>query len=428
MNELFARIGNRTSGFILLAITAGLAAFAGMTIYAAVFRWMAVADLRECQLCILGRDHAAALAAARAAAQAQPGNAVAVLPSLDLARDEDARTLDRFLARARAPQRETLLAGAGLALALHGKPAGEVPGDDGALLAYLATLAGNPAAPPPMLAGDAPPHRGILSLALLRRFQAAWTLGNAAAIREAAGALLLLDPRQVDAGRLRVLLIVLAGQPGALSPTALGAQIASLVPEGGARLALLRQLGRLAPAHLPELSAIIPPDQQSAEERAAGQLASTGRLDDLVKAVLLRPDEDVLRSLLPRALGEGRLDLARPMLALLRADHRPAFEAALAQADGDLATLVRLGGDATALQPRITTPLIANGRLSFHLATASGVIPHAAVEVRIDGRALAADKVARYGSLVVAELGGATTTPYEVLLAGKVVAGGRLGQ
>lgn len=428
MNELFARIGYRTSGFILLGITAILALFAGTTIYAAVYRWMAVADLRECQLSILGRDHAAALAAARAAAQAQPGDAVAVLPSLDLAREDDLRILDRLMAKARPAQRDTLLAGAGLGLALHGQPAGDIPGDDGILLAYLATLAGSGGAAAPKLMGDAPPHRGILCLALLRRFQAAWNSGNASAIRDAAGPLLLLDPRQSDAGRLRVLLLVLSRQPGAVPTTALGAQIASLVPELQARLALLRQLGRLAPEHLPELSAIIPADQQSAEERASGLLAATGRLDDQVKAVLIKPDEDVLRNLLPRAIGEGRLDLARPMIALLRADHRPPFETALAQAEGDLATLVRLGGDATALEPRITAPLIANGRLSFHLATTSGVIPHAAVEVRIDGLALAPDKVARYGSLVVAELGGATTTPYEVRLAGKVVASGSLGR
>ncbi len=144
--------------------------------------------------------------------------------------------------------------------------------------------------------------------------------------------------------------------------------------------------------------------------------------------MLLKPDEDVLRSLLPRAISEGRIDLARPMLALLRADHRPPFAIALAQAEGDLDALVRLGGDAAALQPRITSPLIANGRMAFHLATASGVIPHGAVEVRLDGRVLAPDKITRYGSLVVVELGGATTTPYEVRLADKVVASGRLGQ
>jgi hypothetical protein len=427
MNELLERIGYRTSGFILLALTAGLALFGAWTIYAAVFRWMAVADLRECQLSILGRDRVAALAAAKDAALAQPHDAVAVLPSLDLARDADLKVLDRLAARARPGQRDTLQAGAGLGLALHGKPVPSLAGDDGALLAYLATLAGSTGAAPPTLPGDAPPHRGILALALLRRFQAAWTGGNAAAIRDAAGPLLLLDPRQPDAGRLRVLLLVLASRPGSIPPNALGAQLASQIPEGGPRLVLLRQLCRLSPAHLAELCANIPADQQSSEERAAGLTATNGRLDDQVKAVLLKPDEDVLRTLLPRALSEGRSDLARPMVALLRGDHRQPYEAPLAQAEGDLDTLVRLGGDATALQPRISVPLIANGRMSFQLACTAGVIPHAEVEVRLDGRVLASDKVTRYGSLVVVELGGATTTPYEVRLAGKVVASGKLG-
>ncbi len=431
MNELFARIGYRTSGFILLALTTALAVFAAITIYGAVFRWMAVADLRDCQLSILGRDRVAAAAAAHDAAQAQPHEAVAVLPARDQARDEDLRTLDRLAAKARAGQRDALRAAAGLGLALHGKPPGDLPGDDGALLAYLATLSGsggNGGAAAPKLPGDSPPHRGILALALQRRFQAAWTSGNASAIRDAAGPLLLLDPRQSDAGRLRLLLLVLASQPGSIAPLALGTQAAGMIPDSAVRLLLVRQLCRLSPAHLPELAAIIPAELQTSDEHAAGLIAVTGRLEDQVKSVLARPDEDILRNLLPRALSEGRLDLARPMLALLRADHRPAFELALAQAEGDLDALIRLGGDAAALQPRISNPLIANGRMSFHLASAAGVIPHAAVEVRLDGVALAGAKVTRYGSLVVAELGGATTAPYEVRLAGKVVASGRLGQ
>ncbi len=426
MNELFARIGYRTSGFILSGFAALLVAFGLWTMVSAVFRWMAVTDLRDYQLATLGRDRAGAAAEAQAAAQAQPRDAVCVLPALDLAKEEDQRTLERLLAHARPGQRDALQAAAAFGLALRGKPPGEVGGDDGALIAYLPTIAADGGAHAPKLPGERPPHRGILAQVLLRRFQATWTAGVAASIRDAAAALLLLDPRQPDAGRLHAILLVLSARPASFPPGSLNAQLSSLVNDSVARLTLVRQLIRLSPAHAADLSAVIPPEQQSAEERTSGSLTANGRLDDQVRAALTTPNEGIMLALLPRVLSEGRADLARPLIAQLRNDLRPPFATALAQAEGDLDTLVRLGGDAALYQARISAPLIANGRMSFHLSCAAGIIPHAPVEVRIDGRTLSADKITRFGSLVVAELGGATTAPFEVRLADKLVASGKL--
>ncbi len=193
---------------------------------------MAVADLRECQLSILGRDHAAALAAARAAAEARPSEAIAVLPSLDLARDEDLRAASTAPRRqTRGPgQRDALSAGAGLGLVLHGKPPGDVAGDDGALLAYLGTPSPAPAVRRHLkLAGDvhrtaASHHRPRPAAALPVRHGRAATPPP---IRRTppAPCCCSIPARAMPAG-LRVLLLVLSSQPGAIPPNVLASQIA----------------------------------------------------------------------------------------------------------------------------------------------------------------------------------------------------------
>lgn len=423
MRELINKLGTRSSGFTLMAIAAGLAACGAGLVMTSIWRWEAIDSLDTYHLSLFARAGKDALEAAREAAQDMPHEATAVLPSLDLSHDEAVQTMTRLVPRAGPGQRRLLEVADGLAQVLHDKAPADIPGDDGILLSYLAALPKTGPSAAPALGNGSPPQRGILALALQRRFAAAWAAGDAESVRAACGPLLLLDPRQPDAGRLRILLSV---SDTATSSDRLRAVFQEGLPDAAARVAFIRQACVLWPHRLPDLVALIPPEQLTVEERQSSLTSISGKLDDQVRNAVSHPDQDIIDMLLPRAIAMGRVDLARQLFNLLHADRKAPHELALATLEGDLPTMLKLSGDHPELIPRISTPVIANGRMSFHLASPSGFIPHTRIDVRIDGKPLSDDKVLHWASLVTVDIGPSSGRPYEVRLGDRIVASGKL--
>jgi hypothetical protein len=419
MMALLDRLGARTGGIILLVVAAVLGLLAAWIAYGAINRWQTASSLEDWRLDLLARDDSAAHQDAQDAA-ATRGDAAAVLPSIDLASEADAQLLETLAARVPARQREAVRTVAALAAARRGATAASAPGTDGVLIAHLQRL-GKDGPPPALELGhDDPPHLATLAVVLARQFQAAWAAGAVDAIRQAAGPLLLLDPRRKEAPALRLILAATdSGYPGPQL-----AQLITAIPEQGERLALVRQLCRLSSAHTLDLVKAIPPDKATAEEQQRGLLGSESQLEPLVKKALATPSEPVSEALIPRCLAEGRGDLARQLIALLRADRKPPFELALASAEGDLAAVARLAGDKPELAPRISPPVFADGQFAFHLSTTSGLIPRTPVEVRVKGQPVPAGRIQRFASLVLVHATLAAGDAYEVRLGDRVIGSG----
>jgi hypothetical protein len=423
MMALITRLGVRTSGIILLTI-AGVTTAAGVgLIVTSIWRWQAVVSLESYHLSLFARDAHQASQAANEAAQAMPGFATALLPALDLSSTDGEQRIARLIPRSPAAQRRVLEAGDGLAQVLLGKAPPDLPGDDGQLLGYLATLPKNGPSSAPALTSDAAPQRGILSLVYIRRFQAAWAEGAAETVRAASGPLLMLDPKQPDAGRLRCLLY--ASDPA--TPSArLRSVLSEAITDRLARTLFIRQLYRLWPARMADLLAEVPTEALTADERLYSAVTSSGGLDDQVRNAISHPDQGTIGALLPRVLAIGRLDWAHTLISLLPPERRPEYDLAVATLAGDLDAVITIGGDRPDLHPHITAPVVAQGHMAFHLATSSGFIPRGHVVVRIDGKPLSDDKVQHWASLVNADIGTAAGLPYEVRLGDRVVANGQL--
>ena len=422
MIPFLAQLGSRTAGIILLALSAIVTLSAAWLIWSSIARWEAIASINAYHIAILARADKDAQTLAREAASELPQNPVTALPMLDLSRDQDAQSLARLSVQATARQRHLLETAAALSEVLAGRPPGDVTGDDGVLLRYLAALPrSGPAAAPTLTDGD-PPQRGILALTLQRRFRAAWAAGDGDAVRAAAGPLLLLDPRQPDASRLRAILYAADPQ---ITPTRLQTAITDALSDIKSRVAFVRQLCVLLPKRSADLVAIIPAGQQTPDEHRLGASTNTGTLDEQVRFAIDHPDQALVETLLPRALALGRGDQARLLFNLLTADRKPPFALAVATLEGDVESVIALSGDLPELHPQISPPIIADGTMTFQLATPSGLLPHARIDLRIDGRPVSESAISRVASLVSVNIG-TMKGPYELRLGSRLVASGKL--
>lgn len=162
-------------------------------------RWMAVIEVREAQSLAIhaGRLDDARRVAASAASRV-PYEAVPALLAADLSQPDSAERLIGLAGIPSRLERQTLLAAAGLARALAGRPTEvdlEGTGDGRMVAAIVATRAGREVG---KLAGtdESPPHLAVERAALTVLARKAWEDGRRDDLRRYAGALVMLDPQQ----------------------------------------------------------------------------------------------------------------------------------------------------------------------------------------------------------------------------------------
>lgn len=416
---LIDQLGSRNVGIALCVVAAVSLTFATIITVRAITRWQTVNAVEDFHLDRLSGDEKGALESGREAAELMRSNAVAVLTSIRLQDDADVRSLDELTARVEPRQREAMDTTAALGRALRGQSSGGASGSNGTLIRYIeqlskADIVGQTAFPD--ISGD-PPNMTMYASARRLQFKTAWIAGKVEDIREAAGALYLLDPNGRSAGSLKLILAALDRNYDGSKLN----NITSVVADPTERVALLRQLARLAPDRQFEIYSVIPADKLTSDEQQVILLRAKGKIDDLVLKGLQEGREPVLLALADRCLKEGRYDLVKQILPRLSDDARKPYALSLALGEGDLAAAVKLAGDRAELQPKISAPIVTSSRVTFHLSTDAGFVPRSPLDVRIGNKPVKPEKIQRFGSLVSVELTAGQAGTLEVKLGDQTV-------
>lgn len=429
MNEFFDRlidqIGSRTIGIILLVIAAVMLVFAGLNGHAGINRIFAANALHDARMHALAGERTNAQRAAREARDWLDRDADVLFAGIDLMDPGAGATLESAIPRVPPRQRADIDGVLALHRALHGKdPGAGATGGDALAIRALSELTKTGRASAPVFTADAPPHRVTLALLTQRQFAAALGSGDAAAIRKTAGQVILLLPRHPEAKAMHALLRGL----DPLADSQVVRNDLEYIQAVDERLRVNRLIALLAPGRASKLAEGIPQAQRTPAELALTKaiLGATGAgggetLESIVVKALRDPNEPQLELLIPRAVREGRLDFAKRMTGLLRQERKPPFELLIADAGGDLIEMLRLGAGQPQLALKASTPLVAGGRASFHLSNAAGFVPRGAIELRLDGLPVAADKVARLGSIVSVEVGAGGSPKLELRVGSTVI-------
>jgi hypothetical protein len=424
VNALIDALGLRTLGFILLGIAAILLLVAVLIIMGAVTRWQAIASLDDYRLKALAGNGKEGQALAKEAATLLGSEATTALAAIDLGDPAAGAALQNIISRVPPAQRPAVETALALHQALNGQAVSSMPeGGNGAAIRHIVELAkgGKPATLE--LPKDSPAYATVLVMLAHRRFQAAWTSGDAQAIRQTAGELALAAPLSPHAKPLLALTRV-------LEPDVDTNQIRpalDLIRDADTKLMITRALALLVPRHAVLLVQTIPADKRTPDERALLQPQSTptpspgstpsaaqaqagaaNRNPDLelvVRAAMASPTEVTLETLIARSINEGRTDLARKMLELVRVERKPQWQFLIAEAEGDLATILRLAPNKPEYQPRTSKPVFTSGAVSFHLSTSNGFVPRNVLGVTLAGKPIPRAQVQRVGSLVTIDVG-----------------------
>lgn len=429
MNEAIDRfidqVGSRTIGIVLLVIAAVMLLFAGLNGYAGVNRIFAANALHDARMHALAGERTDAQRSAREAREWLEHDADVLFAGLDLTDPGAGAVLEAAIPRVPPRQRSEIDGVLALHRALHGKdPGNGATGGDALAIRALAELTKTGRATAPTFTADAPPHRVSLALLTQRQFSAALASGDAAAIRQIAGQVILLLPRHPEVKAMHAMLRGL----DPVADTSLVRNDLEQISAVDERLRVNRLIALLAPGRATKLAEGIPQAQRTPAElaltRAIVGSAGTGggeTLETIVVRALREPNEAQLELLIPRAVREGRLDYAKRMTGLLRLERKPPFELMIADAGGDLVEMLRLSAIQPHLALKASTPLVAGGRASFHLSNAAGFIPRGAIELRLDGLPVSAEKVARLASIVSVEVGAGGSPKLELRVGSTVI-------
>jgi len=394
----------RLVGIILMCVAGALLITAGLIGWNAVQRWQAINHITDSHIARLAGRASSAKESAEAAAALLPDDAMATLPALDPADDGAGPRLER-LARAVHPRDRAIVATtAAFSAALRGSDAEAIDGADGLLIKHLTALAKGGLPPFPTLPANDAPQLAILVQAAQQHAAAAWKAGNRDQLIRGLGMVLLARPTHAEAKAMATLLT-------AFEPRAEKAQLANLIgglgPEG---LALARRAALLMPERAPQILAVIPSAQRTPEEEqrilaAGGEQGES--LDSLVQKGLASPSPALLASLFRRCLDQDKVDLARQIADKAVEPQRRDLQAALANHIGDALALAALHPERSDLKPTTSPPVGRPGVIAFHLATGSGLVPRVGeLHARVDGKAVPATSIKRWGSLVVLLLPG----------------------
>ncbi len=407
----------RLFGILLLSTSAVCLLLAVVIGWGAISRWRAISAANHWQTARLTGNSNDTIEAAQAAAHYGSSEAALGLPAVDLKAPDTVR-LDAL--RRGVPARQRPLIDATLAFhgLLHGGNGQDLQGDNGRLLAHVATLKQGLSIPPfPKLERGSDMYAAILDYALQAHIQVAWNAGDAGKLLEALAPFVLLRPDHADYAKART---ILAG----LSGTAMG----GFLVQDANRVILLRQLATLAPEHADALFALIPEKDRSAAEIQRLLLAggAQSELKPLVERALANPSDAVLLVLFRRCLAENNRELAQHLLAQAPPSIKPAMELAFAFSSGDVAAMVRLQPQRKDLRPQITPPLGRENVITCHLTTAAGLNPsNAGLVVRLNEEPVAPERIKRRGSLLEIQFhGGGTVVNLEIKIGDVVVFGG----
>lgn len=410
-------LDTRTIAIAMLAGAGVLFVGAGMTVWNGVDRFFAAGALADHAEAAWEGDVAAARRAAENAAGWMGDDARAVLPTIDPTDPASDRRLELLAAQVPGSQRGLVLVARNFGRALRGDELLQpesMQGGDGALVRHIAELAALERGPLPGLPETEryqPPGYEILHHALEARVAAAWRLGDSAAIRTAAAALLALDPDHPAARELALATAALdpSGHHGVIRTRAqaLGEEQRSAAVRG-----LIAQidrdpavLGNADPARrVAVLLDLIPQDRRSARELTRWLDSGERDLEAVVAEAKRAGTPAVVTAAINRSLAAERYDLARELVARLPADAQRAARLSIAELTWDTATLAELAEDPEAYLPRVVAPHLAFDHVAFHLSSASGAIPRKGVHLRIDGKPVHANQVRRFGSLVMAPI------------------------
>ncbi|MBA3685922.1 MAG: hypothetical protein H0W72_11880 [Planctomycetes bacterium] len=357
--------------------------------------------------------------AARASSATLPAEPAAVLPAIDFASEDGYARLERLRREAHPRHRQLIETAMAYSEALRGKsPSSRPDGADGAIASELARLVrGEPGAAEPVAQGLAP-NFALFDQVTQLRARAAWASGDAAAIPPTFSSVLLLHPRHSQAVQLRAIAIALAPETSnELIPRALDHL------SGSERATVVRQLALLSPSRAALFALQVPEDQRTGEEHQRVLLAGGGELPALVDRAVARPSDPVIAAIASRCLAEGQPALARKLLEKATPALQGDLTLAIAIAEGDVAGVAAAGGDA---KLAVSTPLARPGQIALHIATVSGLLPRTGLEVRIDGKTVPSDRIARWGSLWLLDGPGNGTHTVDVLVGGQPAWGGRV--
>jgi hypothetical protein len=230
----------------VLSLSAALLAWNGIQ------RWLAVNDTVAAQGLVQRGRIADARELARAARTRVPEEAAPALLACDLAKSEDLDRLAAMAPRLKShADRTALLATVGLGRTLLGKAADidlDGSGDARLIAAIAAVRAGR--TPGGLTAdGETAPHLGVLRIALAELLRDAWQRGDAVAVRQHAGRLVLLAPRAPEVQLCQLLVMagdstaddkdfvsLVASLPGDVQPQA-AKGMAAIFPQRRAALA-----------------------------------------------------------------------------------------------------------------------------------------------------------------------------------------------
>lgn len=425
IDRLIDQVGSRTIGIVLLVIAVVMLVFAGLNGHAGVNRIFAANALHDARMHALAGERTDAQRSAREAREWLDHDADVLFAGIDLTDPGAGAVLEAAIPRVPPRQRPEIDGVLALHRALHGKdPGNGATGGDALAIRALAELTKTGRATAPTFTADAPPHRVSLALFTQRQFSAALASGDAAAIRQIAGQVILLLPRHPEVKAMHALLRGL----DPVADTSLVRNDLEQISAVDERLRVNRLIALLAPGRAAKLAEGIPQAQRTPAELALTRaiLSSSGAggaetLETIVVKALREPNEAQLELLIPRAVREGRLDYAKRMTGLLRLERKPPFELMIADAGGDLVEMLRLSAIQPHLALKASTPLVAGGRASFHLSNTAGFIPRGALELRLDGLPVPAEKVALMASIVSVEVGAGGSPKLELRVGSTVI-------
>lgn len=390
---------SRLVGLVLLGISAVLLLVATLVSWNAVQRWRAIAAIDDHHLARLSGRTNSARESAETAAALLPGAAMAALPAIDPADDSAAERLDGLSRAVHPRDRAIVTTTTAFSAALRGKTGETIAGADGVLIKHLTALAKGELPVFPTLPAKDAPQAAILSQAAQRHAAAAWKAGNRDQLARGLGLVLLAHPTHAEAKQAVTLL-------AAIDPAGNRDTIAGLVGALGAKgPELLRRAALLAPERTTLLFALIPTDQRTPEE-AQAILAGGGsqgeKLESLVEKGLASPSPALLANLFQRCLDQDKTALARQIADKAVEPQQRDLRIALAQHLGDVLALAALQPERSDLKPTTSPPVTGPGIIAFHLATPSGLVPRVGVlRARANGEDIPADRIKRWGSLVV---------------------------
>ncbi|TVR39821.1 MAG: hypothetical protein EA402_14255 [Planctomycetota bacterium] len=233
-------------------------------------------------------------------------------------------------------------------------------------------------------------------LALEWRLRAAWTAGDQATLRQAAGQFALLYPNHPATPFARILH---AGASETHREQIISRLVAATRSSPETTASVLRAAGRLNPGNNASLQALIPSQQRTGAELIATMIKAKAPAGDIVREAIRLRNNNILRTVASYCISIERFDLLRELSRHGDEEFQRMTAILLARRELDLVALRRLQVDDSSVRPRAMLLHNTENALSFHLCDAHGQVPVAPVTIRLDDTVVPPASIQRLGSL-----------------------------